>query len=610
MRVKPLSSLWPAIAVTAGLVLTACGGGSGPSDTPAGSSSTSISGVAGTGAPMSGATVTVTCASGSATATAGADGAFTATFTSAPTAPCAIKAVGVDGTGEQIVQYSVLDTVTPSGNNTANVNPATTVVAGAVLSGDPEAFFEDAAANLGQITPEKVQTAIQQIQVVVGDIDPIKGEYVADKVNALDQKFDQLKIEWNPSNSTFTVTSKVTGAVVGSASTENFDGSTLTTRLNDTSVVPASGPSFAALDTQLGAAINAALSGSSPSALAAVFDPHFKDGGMDAASTVSMVWSEDHGGTVGKFTVVGCKQLPSNDTVGLAYQGKYVCRVGATMNKDGFSDPFEVRVIEKTSGQWLLFGDQMDYRVEVRPTMERAIRFDGSTLNTGYRTGLQVWVPLPVDGENDPEALPNANVYRVEVKLGDNLLASLSRCGNADYLQKPSSPSHCAGNLYDMPDENITMLQQAYANNQVMPMLTIIVYDGSDQVLGTYTHRLSTLPVTLAQIEATDSPYQKRFATLNQASVTALQSLGVNAGTFNLNWTTGSRVDDVSWFASSYGLEPIQGQQEDPSGSGVSFTAESLGEMVNYASVYISASGNDGRNYWTKYFGCGGMTCF
>ena len=67
--------LTPVALSTAVLVLSACGGGgdSAPAQNPAPQSQT-ITGVAATGAALSGATVNVVCSSGSGTATTRADG--------------------------------------------------------------------------------------------------------------------------------------------------------------------------------------------------------------------------------------------------------------------------------------------------------------------------------------------------------------------------------------------------------------------------------------------------------------------------------------------------------------------------------------------------------
>ena len=137
-------------------------------------------------------------------------------------------------------------------------------------------------------------------------------------------------------------------------------------------------------------------------------------------------------------------------------------------------------------------------------------------------------------------------------------------------------------------------------------MLTVTVYGDEDQVLDTHYIKLSTLPVTKAAIEATDSPYQKRFATLDTTSRNALQSLGSTGGAFTLNWTGAAHVEDFRWFVlgATHGFD---GEAEDITGTTLTFTADSVSNQ-SYASVNFSAKGSDGRGYWSKYFGCGGGT--
>lgn len=602
------------MGVAAVLALAACGGGGGGSSPSASSGgSATVSGVAGTGAPMAGATVTISCQSGSASATTDANGAFTATFSAPPVAPCAIKAAAIDGAGAEIVQYSVLDTVSTSGTNTANINPATTVMAGEVVSGDPEKFFSD-ATTLTSITPSAVSLAIEHVKVIVGtSVDPLKGTYVADKTNELDQKFDQLKLEWNPDTASVTVTSKVTGTLVGTISTANFDSqkTAYQQQLADPTVVPSTAPSFAALDTQFGAQLTAALAGTDITALNNVIDSTYLDGGLTRTQLESDLWANARGVVLGKFSVLGCGNT-GTVPVNTAYQNKVVCRVAAVATlPSGEKDTFEVRVIEKTSGTWMAWGDRRQHRVEVKAAALKSVRFDGGTVGAAYQSGLQIWIPVPRGSNPDVEAIPNTNVATAEVFIGTTRIAVLgtSGCSASDYLQVMLTAG-CGGNLVPMADSNIQALIASFEANKTLPVVTVNLYDGTSQLIHSYDIKLAGLPLLQTDLADATKPYQANFATLSQASVTALSQLGASAQAMTLSWTAGVSVDNLSWMALSSTAQIGNDRDVAPDATSATFTPEALPNAVNYASVYLTSRGSEGRKYWTKYFGCNGGNCF
>lgn len=603
-RKQPWTWAKTAVGVAVVATLAACGGGGGSSSTPPTSGSTSIGGVAGTGAPMAGAIVTVGCQSGSATATTDASGAFTATFSAPPAGPCAIKAVGVDGSGEELVQYSLLDTLS-AGANKANINPATTVMAGQVINDDPEKFFAD-PTRLAAITPVAVAGAVAFVKEIVGtSIDPLKGVYVADKTNELDQKFDQLKLELG-SAGTITVTSKVTGEVIGTVSlgSSSSDKAAYAARLNDPAVVPTTAPAFAALDTQFGAGLTAALAGSNSAAVAALIDDNFRDGGLLKTDLVSEVWSDARGAVIGKFTVFGCGNTGTAPLVE-AYRNKTVCRVGAPVTlAGGDRDFFELRVIEKTAGTWLAWGDQRMHRIEIQATALKSVRFDTGGVTPPYQSGLQIWIPVPVGTEPEPEAMPNVAVQSAQVFIGTTKIADLGTvgCSGSDYLQLPG----CSGNLVVMSDDAIQALIAAPATNKTV---TVKLFGAGEALIKSYDIKLAALPVPVSVLSDPAQRYGSNFAVLNTASITALQQLGTTAQTFNVAWTAGVSVGSFNWNARS-NTGNLGGEVElTGNASSASFAADVLAG-ANYASVYLVSRGSEGRKYWTKYFGCGGNTCF
>lgn len=604
-----------ALSMAAVVTLVACGGGGGSTSASSAAGSTSLNGVAGTGAPMVKAAVTISCQSGAATTTTDANGAFSVTFATLPVGPCAIKAVATDGSGAEIVHYSLLDTVSAGTSNKANINPATTVVAGEVVNGDPERFF-NGSAPLATITPAAVALAITHVQQLVGtSVDPLKGVYVADKTNELDQKFDQLKIEWNPANTSVTVTSKVTGAVVGTVRIDSFDTdkTAYLTRLTDPAVVPTTAPGFAALDTQFGAGLNAALAGSDKTALNALIDSAFLDGGLSRANIVDELWSSGRGAAFGKFSVLDCANTDAAPA-GTDHDNKVACLVAAPVTlPDGERDFFEFRVIEKTPGTWLAWGDQRRHRVEVRTTAIKSVRFDGGTVDSPYRSGLQIWIPLPVGASPDYEAAPNDGVAKAEVYIGSDLIAHLRTCGSSDYLEL-SAAGGCVGNFMPLLEEEIAALTTNFNSSKAMPVVTLKLFDGSDVLLGSYDVKLEALPVPVADFTDPTKPYQANFATLTEPSVSALLQSGAVAQPLNLAWTAGVSIDDLGWNARSSSEWAEESFEVAIDATAVSFTPPVLNNVgtypVTYRSLYMTSRNSEGRKYWTKYFACDGGPCY
>jgi len=189
---KPLSI---ALLSTA-LLLTACGGGGG-----GGGGSTSgltISGVAATGAAISGGTIEVTCATGTGTSTTNADGTYTVTVTNGAQ-PCILRATDPI---TKVQLHSILE----SGSTTTNITPVTDLVVANTLSSTPATSFSnfDATAR-AKVTSSNIASAVTMVKAVTAQlgtdadlsgVDVMKGSMVAATSNtsgdATDKKIDAL----------------------------------------------------------------------------------------------------------------------------------------------------------------------------------------------------------------------------------------------------------------------------------------------------------------------------------------------------------------------------------------------------------------------------------
>lgn len=219
--------------------LTACGGGGG-----GGSSITSgitISGVAATGAAISGGTVEIKCSSGIAMGTTNADGSYSIMVNSGAQ-PCILRATDP-------VTKVQLHSIVENGSTTANITPVTDLVVANTLTDNPANTFSNFSPTAqAKITSANIATSVTRIQAVTASlgtdadlsgVDVMKGAMVAASASgsgdATDKKIDalmaalsaadkkiadlsaQVKTLTSTSNASSTVTSVVGDAQYGLA---------------------------------------------------------------------------------------------------------------------------------------------------------------------------------------------------------------------------------------------------------------------------------------------------------------------------------------------------------------------------------------------------------
>lgn len=201
-------SLFP--VVTATLVLVACG--SSDSNGPT-TGDITISGTAVKGAALAGATISVKCANGTASATAAANGAY---VTNVPggSLPCAVKAVGTDGT----TYHSVIAGTGNFGTYVANISPLTEMVVSHVAGALPATFFS-AFGSATMVTAGSVASANAYVQTAMAGLTSLAGiNPLTDPLvvgNALDQKIDAVVSGIAAANLTV---AQVTAAIISNPS--------------------------------------------------------------------------------------------------------------------------------------------------------------------------------------------------------------------------------------------------------------------------------------------------------------------------------------------------------------------------------------------------------
>ena len=177
------------------LALAACGGGGGGGSS---SADLTLSGVAATGAAISGGTVEVKCKTGTGTATTNSDGSYTVTITSG-VGPCILKAVDP-------ITNTTLYSFVEAGSTSANINPVTQLVVANVLSDDPAnsfTAFSDAVSS--KITSTNIASGVTTVSAATatlgtdGDmsgVDFMKGKMTAatgdTAGDSTDKKIDAL----------------------------------------------------------------------------------------------------------------------------------------------------------------------------------------------------------------------------------------------------------------------------------------------------------------------------------------------------------------------------------------------------------------------------------
>jgi hypothetical protein len=195
----------------AGLVtLYGCGGGGGgsTSSTP----STTLSGVAATGAAFEGAVITVTDSTGATVGTSsavGANGAFNITLRSGAVAPFVLTATrtNADGAAESLVS------VVPNGGGTiatVNISPVTTLIASRLsVSGDPTKLAAEVGAGTSTVNSTTVSAKVAEVQTILAPIltatgttgtDPLTGTFAADGTG-YDRLLDSIKVTITPASS-------------------------------------------------------------------------------------------------------------------------------------------------------------------------------------------------------------------------------------------------------------------------------------------------------------------------------------------------------------------------------------------------------------------------
>jgi hypothetical protein len=410
-------------ACTAGsLILSACGGGGGggggggtPSPTPV----VELSGIAATGAPMSGATIVVIDSTGAevqncpSACTTNANGTFAIALKSTAVAPFVLKATPAGG-GEP--QVSVVATAT---STNVNITPITTMIAGRLsTNGDPSALqASDINTTNLQAAVQEIVQLLQPLLAAVGTTtNPLTGTFVADGTG-MDRVLDSLDVQIRRDGTTVRIEAeiRVNSETTQPPSITLIPGSvtsTLSSSNVNSSTIVASGVSAALSDllARMGQCIStpAAQRLDDPAATNPNFTiPVCTNLFVNNSGVIDYLHNGFNAGKnkafssffrdIGTVTVVYDRPVyeftRDNGDVVFTYHW-------TSSNGD---ENYEQSVVKITNGVAQLYGNRYQYDAFIRPFIQNRIYLaPNSSPSDVFSTGYNVFIANKTDANGDP----------------------------------------------------------------------------------------------------------------------------------------------------------------------------------------------------------------
>jgi hypothetical protein len=575
------------VTIIAGAILVACGGGgsSNGSTSSSGSGST-VSGVASSGSPISGASITVLSSNGqyySPSITTTADGSFQFSLNlSSYPAPLLIQVSQT--TGQSIgTYYSYVGGSDLSG---LVVTPLSNAVVGLAANSNLDQIFTSgsipAALNTSSIASalQVVAKATSNQLSAFGISDPTlllkNSSYVANG-SGQDAILDSVSISSaNTGNGSVIVSSKLTGV---SVQVDNGQSSVAITS------IPFS-PNSANLLTQINAGIssinncikNAVNTSSSTSSC---IDPSFLNSGDTASTVISNLRSD-----IGSLSSVGSPSIRwcTVDTAGLTLDSSAaslsaktgICNatfpVTAT-NGAGLANYF-YKFTLNSAGNGVAdikaYGNQLKDSLEVNPQVYVKTRVDGFTTNIGTTSGyaFNIGTALQKTGGN-PTVVSTSNLSaKVEVldSSGNNLSTLYmecqqgSSCINTELTLCKSASSTCASGVDTVADSVLSVnsslsssIIQALKTGFVSARVTAYNKILSDNTKS--TNFVKTIPIIGVPISQSiaDNLIYPALTTASQSALAAWSG----ASSLTVNFSRGDQK--INLYNIHFGAQPSAG---------------------------------------------------
>lgn len=546
------SFLYSVTAVSAALFLQACGGGG--TSTATTTPSTSVSGVAAVGAPISSGAISLIGANGATAAGSISESGSYTVDTTGLTFPILVRVDGVAG-GESTVHYTVIN----QAGGSINANPVTTAIVTLAMRQDPGDVFQNArVSDIALLTPTAVanasstlNTALNGARTAAGlatteDVNFLSGSFVANKTG-LDKILDLIKLQVDADESVV-ISNKTDDAVMRvslpatAGAVPTASGSLGTVQSINTNAIDTLGSSFSAQLSNV--ATN--FAGGGNIAVQALFDAGFLHGGMGAAATIAFLANSPE--------MNGASFLPSkvrNCTGTGTAQDNYVCDAVFTIKySDNGLESFGFPVKRQADNTWKFFGDQAIVDTSINPVTWRTVNGNSAVVD---KAGINVSVRKNTQGQF--VTYSGSQINKTEVYLGGAVsgapVATLvtpqtNSCSNStDYMVL--STGGC-GNFIEMADANIDSLR-----TQARPKVTLRFLDTGNSQIGTFTTYLEAIPFKQSEVTA------DRFATFTDASWNAYSQASADAAvSIVLNKSASVALDYLGG-----GIYPISGTTGD-----------------------------------------------
>jgi len=436
------------IALSALLVLTACGSGGGDSGGGGGGGSTpdatpvapgssvsyanapTLSGVAAVGAPLTRAAVTVVDGKGQAlgSATTAVDGSYSLTLSAKTvTVPLVVQARGMDAAGTPQVLHSAVPAMSAaSAAMVANVTPLSNAVVALGLGADPAPVFATASTNTASFTKlgnaaaaaatflkTLVKTQLTDLKIsnaasldLLGD-----GTFAANK-GSQDLLVESVRISLGANATSGAAQLRLGNKLLPSLTQEVLvDLPTAQTKLLNASGTPANAiastlkattsptatlANLGSLD-DLGAALNKLIAQApdlatlTASPLLSVYDVNDGHGKADLAAKLQAYSAKNW--QFGRFQTTGCADNAVSG--GLCNRVQVAAPVSDSSGTvvDIFTDAVSYNKSSATGSKWNLIGNGRDIAVAAYPLALLALNADGATssaISPNPGVGIQV----------------------------------------------------------------------------------------------------------------------------------------------------------------------------------------------------------------------------
>jgi hypothetical protein len=622
--VKFLPKLIQAVAL---LSLISCGGGSGSGGGSGTADSTlTLNGVASIGAPLTEADVLlVSLSSGAvyyATNKTGTDGSFSLTLDPKIYPPPYL--LKVSGTSDQ--QVSVYSYITNDTTKGIVVTPFTSAAVALAAGSDPESAFLNRPNLMGGEFVNKLQViykAGQSVFYQFGVNAPLllaqNNAYVANATGA-DLALDVLKINYSVDGSV-NISTKF--------ASQTLSLNAASTALNTTSLALNSLLANKIVDgiNSNNSCLTNAYNNNSVAQFGNCLDVNFKDVGINTASSLlagfrtyltnktltqpnaaSISWCDFDDGTL---SFGSSAAAVANKTGVCLAKSKFVAS-GTTLATNSYYK-FTVSATGSDIASVKLFGNQLDNSLSIYPAMEKKIRLDGLTQNTGITSGFK----FEIGTKNTSNTV---TIYSARVVLKDSTNTALT---NGTFYLQCSQGLFCADTMLQIcTNSNCTSLSFTDAivstNNAVAATIQTAMQTGPVRAEVTAYNKLisdgtktivyqKTIPITNLPVSQ-DIAETLTFPTLSAASVNTLKNW--SGGDFSTSFTPGSAsaVYGVNFFYpySNY-FKIVSAGQSTASHSGIpggstAISSGCAGGSATYRSYDLAGFVLD-IPIQTKYFG-------